>query len=467
MRAWLSSRAVACQSLVVAVAFASSACARFAEAFGPTSLRSIEIPFHTVTLDNGLRVLLNEDHRVPIVAIAVTYGVGTSDSPPDKPSLAHTFEHLMFQGSAHVAGQGHIQHLERVGAPRLGGVVDADVTTYFETVPANQLELALWLESDRMGFLIDGIDQQKLNRVRPVIENEERQRFDNAIVGRVGRFLLAAIFPEGHPYHNADAHLVEAATVTVEDARQFGRTYCLPNNATLALSGDFDSATAVTLVDRYFGSLPPGPRPSHPRATAVSLSGQVRLDLAAAVGREEVLIAWPTPALGQPGDAELEVAALTLQAGLLRSALVEPRPIALTVEARQHSFQRAGLFVIRIVLRPGSMAEAAIKAVDEQLRIVRDLAGGIVGALDAAHGIVNARLHGAQTLAGRADHLSRFDVLLGKPGYLWQEIDRYDSVGASDVRNAIVRYLPEEKRATVVVHADPSAPVGGRLVRKP
>ena len=467
MGTWRCASSGAFRALVVALAFASGACTRFAETTSPIDLRSVEVRFRTVTLANGLRVVLNEDHHVPLVAVAVTYGVGTSDSPRDRPDLAHTFEHLMFQGSAHVAGQGHRQYLERAGAPRIGGVTEVDTTRCFETVLANQLELVLWLESDRMGFLIEDIDQQKLDRVRPVIENEARQRGDNATIGHLSR-LLAAAFPEGHPYNNPSLELANNPAITVEDAKRFGRTYYRPNNASLALSGDFDPATAVAMVDRYFGSLPPGPRPVRRPVPVVSLTEEVRIDVAASVPREEVLIAWPTPALGQPGDAELDIAARTLQSGVLQSALVNARSIALAVEARQHSLQRAGLFVIRIVLHPGRTAEAALKAVDEQLRIVRDLpADGILGVRGASEGMINHLLLGMQTLAGRADRLSQFDVLLRQPGYPWQAIDRYDSVQTRHVRNAIVRYLHQSKRVTLVVHADASAPAGGRLVRRP
>jgi predicted Zn-dependent peptidase len=455
--------------LVVVIAFAAPACIdpRVAEIYGPTSLRSVKVPFQMVRLDNGLHVLLNEDHRVPVVAVDVTYGVGWSDDPPDKPSLAHTFEHLMFQGSAHIAGNGHFQHLERAGTARVGGMTDADRTEYFETVPANQIELALWLESDRMGFLVDSIDQTKVDRVRPVIDNESRQRGDNAIGGHVNDFVLAAVFPEGHPYHTKGAYNADAPRITVEDAKQFGRSYYLPNNAALALSGDFDPATAVVLVDRYFGSLAPGPAPTHVPGKSVSLASSIRLEVAAAVGREEVLLAWPTPALGQAGDAELDVAAWLFNSGFLRHILMEEKSIAFTAKAHQYSFQRAGLFVIRIVLRPNSTAETAIKTLDERFRILRGHSINPSWSTLATREIATDFLQSAQTVAGRASGLGQFDILMHKPGYLWQEIDRYDAIGPSDVRDAIVRYLPEQKRVIVVVHADPSAPVGGRLVKNP
>ena len=434
---------------------------------GPTSLRAVKVPFELVKLDNGLHVLLNEDHRVPIVAVDLMYGVGWGDDPLGKPSLAHTFEHLMFQGSAHVAANGHVQHLERIGAPRVGASTDADKTEYFETVPANQLELVLWLESDRMGFLVDGLNQNKLDRVRPVLENELRQRNDNAIAGHVGEFLRAAVFPEGHLYHGASQQGTEAATITVEDAKQFGRTYYLPNNASLALSGDFDPATAVALVDHYFGSLPPGPQPQHGPGKTVILAGTTRLDVAAAVERELVFIAWPTPALGEPGDAELDVAAFTLNAGFLHRVLVDETPLAFAAQARQNSWQRAGMFVIEVALRPGRSAEAALKVIDEQLKTLREFRIKRSWSTIATREVLTLALLDTQTVAGRASRLNRYDLLMHRPDYLWQEMDRYDAIGPSDVMETIARYLPEKKRVVLVVHADKSAPVGGRLVMTP
>jgi predicted Zn-dependent peptidase len=207
---------------------------RFADTEGAAGLRALKIPFQAVKLDNGLRVLLSPDHHVPVVAINITYGVGWTDDPAGKSSLAHVYEHLMFQGSAHVPRNGHSQHIERVGA-QAGAMTMSDATTYFEVVPSNELELALWLESDRMGFLVDGIDLQKLDRVRPVIENERRQRMDNAVGGHVGAFLLAAVFPERNPYHNIDTASGDPSSITVDDVKAFGRMSIGPLSAIFPL----------------------------------------------------------------------------------------------------------------------------------------------------------------------------------------------------------------------------------------
>ena len=457
-----------CRYLLV-LACASAACSTLGSSVitGPNSLRSVKIPFQTVMLDNGLQVILNEDHRVPVVAVDVIYGVGWSDDPPGKPSLAHYFEHLMFQGSAHVAANAHFEYLESAGAARIGGRTEPDITEYFETVPANQLELALWLESDRMGFMQDSLDSQKIERVRAVVDNEYRQRRDNATIGRALEFMFSAVFPQGHPYHGARKRPTDEETITLNDLQQLGRTYYIPNNASLALSGDFEPATAVALIDHYFGSLPPGPKPIRPPTRSISPVRPTLLHIAAAVEREQLLLAWPTPAVGQPDDAELDVAAFTLNTAFLRRVLIEETPVAVSARAHHFSGLQGGMFFIAIDLRPGWTAEAALQTVDKQLRLLRDFRVRQSWSLFASQSVLKEVLEGAQTTAGRAEKLNRYGVLMHNPGYLADEVARFDQIVPADVLDAIWRYLPDDNRVVALVHADRSAPVGGRLVEKP
>ena len=212
------------------------------------------------TLPNGLDVILSQDHRVPLVGVDVWYHVGPAYEAPGRTGFAHLFEHMMFQGSKHVPGDSHFRLLEGAGGTGLNGTTSFDRTNYFETVPANQLELALWLESDRMGFLLDEVDQAKLTNQQDVVRNERRQSTENAPYGIVQEAMFQALFPSGHPYHGVviGSH-ADIQAAKLEDVRSFFKQYYAPNNASLAIAGDFDKAATKKLIEKYFGSLKRGP----------------------------------------------------------------------------------------------------------------------------------------------------------------------------------------------------------------
>src|SRR5580658_9945621 len=213
-------------------------------------------------LDNGLELVLHEDHRTPIVTVNLWYHVGSKDEPKGKNGFAHLFEHVMFQGSKHVPEDTYFLDLERVGATDINGSTALDRTNYFETVPSNQLELGLWLESDRMGFLLDHVDQATFAGQRDVVKNERRQNYENAPYGLVGQYVHAELFPPDHPYHLltiGTPNDLDAATL--DDVKAFFRTWYVPNNATLVIAGDIDKTQARALVDKYFGPIPSGSVP--------------------------------------------------------------------------------------------------------------------------------------------------------------------------------------------------------------
>ena len=235
-----------------------------------------EFPFETYQLKNGLNVILLEDHRLPLVAVNLWYHVGPANERPGLTGFAHLFEHMMFEGSKYVGQKAHFLYLESAGASSINGTTDFDRTNYFETLPSNQLELALWLESDRMGFLLEKLDGEKLENQRDVVRNERRQSIENAPYGLVQEELFHQLFPQDHPYHASiiGSHAdIEAARL--EDVRSFFQLYYSPNNASLAIVGDIDPAKTRELVEKYFGPIPAGkpvPRPtvaalrSHPKS---------------------------------------------------------------------------------------------------------------------------------------------------------------------------------------------------------
>ena len=275
----------------------------------------IALATSSTRLDNGLEVILHEDHRTPIVAVEIWYHVGSKDEPAGRQGFAHLFEHLMFQGSKHVPEDTYFRYLERTGASNVNGTTNQDRTNYFETVPKNRLELALWLESDRMGFLLEHVDEQTFAGQREVVKNERRQNYENAPYGMVPRFVAEALYAAAHPYHHLTIGSLENLDrATLEDVRRFFRTWYLPSNATLVVAGDIDPQATRAVVDKYFGPIlgdrspEQGGRRRARRITAVSLDARRE----AARGRGGRRAA--------AGGGRLAVA------GLLRAGRRRPRP---------------------------------------------------------------------------------------------------------------------------------------------
>ena len=244
----------------------------------PQEARSPQVPdleVETYTLDNGLEVILHEDHTVPVVAVNLWYKVGSKDEAEGRTGFAHLFEHLMFQGSEHLDGE-YFAPLQRIGA-ELNGSTSSDRTNYYETVPSNALELALWLESDRMGFLLPSLSQGKLDNQRDVVKNERRQRVDNVPYGQAQERLLSALYPKGHPYHHPTiGSMADLTAATLGDVKNFFRRYYAPNNASLCLAGDFEPAVAKRQIETYFGPIPRGPdvEPLEPRVPTLEVAGR-------------------------------------------------------------------------------------------------------------------------------------------------------------------------------------------------
>src|SRR5262245_19405237 len=309
----------------------------------------MEIPFTRRTLDNGLDVLVHEDHNCPIVAINVWYHVGSKNEKPGRTGFAHLFEHLMFEGSQH-HDHGYFQPLQQAGAS-LNGSTNADRTNYWQVVPSNAVELALWMESDRMGYLLPALTEAKFNNQRDVVLNERRQNYENRPYGFAGMALVAELYPEDHPYHWLTIGAAEdLQAASLEDVSGFFRTYYHAANASLALAGAVRTDEAFRLVEDYFGSLPSAPVPgpvevtSPPRRTV-----EKRLLLEDRIELPRLYLAWHSPALFATDDAELDLVADVLAGGKtsrLYRALVYERRIATEVAASQNSRELSGYFQV-------------------------------------------------------------------------------------------------------------------------
>ncbi|HZI03913.1 MAG TPA: pitrilysin family protein [Archangium sp.] len=431
-----------------------------AKPLGP-GREALAIPYEKYTLPNGLEVLLAQDKKLPVVAVNVWYHVGAYHEQPGRTGFAHLFEHMMFQGSKHVPDDVHISMLEQLGATDLNGTTNFDRTNYFETVPSNHLATALWLESDRMGFLLDALDEKKMRTQQEVVKNERRQGVETRPYGIAQEKLWKTLFPAPHPYHGkVIGSLEDLDAATVEDVKGFFRTWYAPSNATLAVVGDFDPKEARPLIEKYFGTLPSGSKPEKPEVAPVKLTGEKVIRHDEVVGTLPlVTMSWHSPPYLSEGDATADVLANALATGKssrLYKRLVLEKGLAQSVSATQQSLGAQSVFSIDAVARPGVSSDALAKEMDAVLEEVRR--GGMTQQeLDRARTRFETQmLAGLQSvggIGGKADVLQSYNHYQGDPGYLDEDLARYDAVTADRVRDFAREYLKPDAR--VVLHAVP------------
>lgn len=422
------------------------------------------------TLGNGLEVILDEDHRTPIVTVNLWYHVGSKDEPARRNGFAHLFEHVMFQGSKHVAEDTYFRHLEKCGATSINGTTNTDRTNYFETVPANQLELALWLESDRMGFLLDHADEKTFASQREVVKNERRQNYENAPYGLVLEQMRAEIYPPTHPYHLLTIGTpADLDAAKMDDVRDFFRTYYVPNNATLVLSGDFDKKNALALVDKWFGPIPRGKAPPKKTPIKVEHKGETTIEMEAGVELPRVWVSWPTPAIFASGDAELDLLAHVLTGGKtsrLYKRLVYDLQIAQSVSASQASSELGSVFDIVATAKPGHTPAELLKVIDEELAKLQK--NGIEPAelARAKTSIVADMTFDLEKSSQRANRLNSYAHYVGDPAYLEKDVLRNTTPTTASVTQAATTWLKTDDRVVALVSTVKEAPIAGRLVKK-
>jgi zinc protease len=426
----------------------------------PAAARDIpRIAFEKYTLSNGLEVILSQNSRLPVVAVNLWYHVGPANEEPRRTGFAHLFEHMMFQGSKH-AGDGHLQMLEAAGASNLNASTSFDYTNYYQTVPSNQLELVLWLESDRMGYLLENVDQRALSNQQDVVRNERRQRTENAPYGLAQEAVFQTLFPEGHPYYGViiGSH-EDIQAARLDDVRRFFRQYYAPNNATIVIAGDFDPAQVKGLVDKYFGSLRRGPAVPPAKAEAPSIAEERRRVVPSRVELPRVYLAWHTPPAYGPVDAAADIAANVLgggRASRMYRSLVYEKQIAQDVSVFQYSLQLGSIFWIQATARPGHTAEELEKAIDEELAALRARPPDPSELEQARNRIETSQIGSLESISGLADRLNAYNHYLGTPEYVQQDVMRYRNVTAAAVHTFARDYLQPHTR--VVVHAVPGQP---------
>jgi zinc protease len=450
-------------NVLLALALTVAALAAPAAQAPPATADVPRLAFEKYTLPNGLEVILSQKKGLPMVAVNLWYHVGPANEDPGRTGFAHLFEHMMFQSSKHVPPDSHIRLLEAAGASDLNGTTDYDRTNYFETVPANQLELALWLESDRMGYLLEKVDQEALSNQQDVVRNERRQSVENQPYGLAEEAIVQAIFPNGHPYHgNVIGSHEDIQAAKLDDVKKFFRQYYAPNNASIAIVGDFDVADTKKLVDKYFGTLKRGPAVPKPSAPTPKIAAERRVTVPARVELPRVYMTWLTPAIFTPGDAEADITAQVLGGGRssrLYKKLVYERQIAQNVSAVQQSLILGSMFQIEATARPGHTAEELEKAIDEELAALRTQPPAVREIEMARNTIETNIIGGLERLGGFggiADRLNSYNHYLGTPDYLQKDIARYRAVTPNAVQAFARDQLPSTAR--VVLHAVPGQP---------
>ncbi|MGD8396747.1 MAG: pitrilysin family protein [Candidatus Eiseniibacteriota bacterium] len=415
------------------------------------------LAFETYRLDNGLRVILHEDHATPTVAVNVWYHVGSKNEVPGRTGFAHLFEHMMFQGSVH-HDDDYFKPLYAVGA-EVNGSTSEDRTNYWENVPADQLALALWLEADRMGYLLPAMTAERLANQKDVVQNEKRQ-YDNQPYARFDEMLARLLFPAGHPYgHTVLGSLEDIGAATAEDVSEFFRLYYAPNNASLAIAGDFDPAAARRLVEQYFGSIPPGHPVERMEAWVPVLDGVRRVRIEDQIELPRLYMVWPTPGWYEPGDAEADLLVHILAGGKqsrLYRSLVYEQQIAQDVDASQDSRELCGVFYLQATARAGHTLGELEAAIDTELRQL--LAEGVSRdelAL-AQTGLETDTIRSLQFIGGfggKADRLNRYAVLAGDPDYLDEDLARYRDATPELVTEHARQLLDLDRR--VIMHFEP------------
>jgi predicted Zn-dependent peptidase len=434
----------------------------------------MNLAFEKYTLSNGLDVILHQDPSIPVAAVNVWYHVGSQNEEPDRTGFAHLFEHIMFKGSKH-HNREYFMPLQEVGA-NINGSTSTDRTNYYEDVPAEYLELALWLESDRMGFLLDALDQASFDVERDVVKNERRQSYENRPYGLAGQEIRKALFPPNHPYHwqtiGSQEHLDAAS---LEDVKAFFRKFYAPNNASLAIAGDIDLQDARRMVERYFGDLTPaGPVPRIQRWLP-RLDDEVRLELEDNVQLQRLYFTWAGPPRFDAAEAALDVLISILGEGRssrLYRSLVYEKQCARDVSAYYSSMEIAGEIRVDATVAPGASLDDLEKAALAEIKRLQEAepsAEEVQRAVNRLEAHYVRQLESVGGFGGRADLLNFFNVFTGDPGRLNQDFERYLTVTPADVRRVANKYLGEGRVRLVVSPKSQVAPVAVELdrTRKP
>lgn len=404
----------------------------------------LNLPYQKEKLSNGLEYILYQDKSIPLVSVNIWYKVGSAYETKGKTGLAHLFEHMMFQGSENVQKEMHFRHIQEAGGT-LNGSTSTDRTNYFEKLPANYLELALWLESDRMGYFLPALTQEKLNNQKDVVKNERLERYDNQPYGLAWEILNFNIFPQGHPYSwSTIGYLTDIESYTLDDVKNFFNQYYSPDNACLVVAGDFEINKTRELIEKYFGSIKRTNNRHTPELMQFELKEVVTLEHKDNVQLERLYLAWKSEELFGLHDASLEIAADILSGSKnsrLFRRLVFEKQIAQDVVAFQYAGRFGGRFVIVSTARPGSSLDEIKNIIFEEINNAMQNGVNENELIKSKNGVKSQFIFSMQNLDTIADHLNYYNFVLNEPNSFQFDLDRYNNVSSNSIKEALNKYL--------------------------
>jgi zinc protease len=424
---------------------------------GQTPAPPLQVPYTLFQLANGLTVILHQDRSVPAVTVNVWYHVGSANEKPGRTGFAHLFEHLMFEGSKHVQEGVFDTLLESAGGNNNGSTTN-DRTNYFEDVPSNALELALFLESDRMAYLLDTMTPQRVDGQRDVVKNERRQSYENQPYGMASIEIDKMLWPATHPYNWPTIGYMEDLTAASHsDVVEFFKKYYAPNNASLVIAGDIDIPRTKTLVEKWFNEIPRGADVEPVAPPAAILTGVQKKTITDRVALPRLYLAWLTPRLYAPGDASLDLVSSVLAGGKnsrLYKRLVYDTQMAQDVAAFQQSGALGSQFQIIATARRGHTAAELQKVIDEELEKLRRDPPDAREVQRAINQVEASFYRRMERVSNKADSLNGYYFAGGGPDYFAEDLARYTSLSPSDVQAAAVRWLPADRRVELVVEPE-------------
>lgn len=430
----------------------------------------VSVSYEEFSLANGLNVIIHEDHTTPIAAINVWYHVGSKNEDPGRTGFAHLFEHVMFEGSKH-HNHGYFEPLQRVGAV-LNGSTTPDRTNYWENVPSNYLELALWLQSDRMGFLLEALDQQRFDVQRDVVKNERRQSYENRPYGMTHLTLQPIVFPTPHPYSwPTIGSQKDLDSADLEDVKAFFKHYYSPSNASIAIVGDVVTSDVIRLVEKYFGDIPPGPTINRIGRMDSNLKGRVSLTMMDKVQLKRLNLVWPTVPMFDENEAALSVLGVILGDGKssrLNQLLVHEKQIAHDVHVFNHPQEIAGEFHIQVTANPGQSLEEIEDLVFKELGKLRkeeprdEELNRAKNRIESSH---VSQLEKFGGFGGRADLLNEYKTFAGNTDLINSDLGRYTSITSQDISKAASLELGEDYVRLSVIPEEPRKSVATSLDR--
>ncbi len=430
-----------------------------ASAMAAPSASAPKLSVEQYQLGNGLTVLLSQDRRLPVVAVEVRYLVGSSHERPGRSGFAHLFEHLMFQGSQNYNDE-YFKPFEPIGA-KVNGTTNQDRTNYYERVPSNYLELALWMESDRMLHMLPALTQGGLDNQRDVVKNERRQRYENVPYGMSWIHLTKNVFPQGHPYHEPviGSHK-DLTAASLADVKGFFREYYAPANAVVTVVGDFKTEQVKAMVKKYFGAAAPGKRAVVPKSALPRLTKVKHVTTTDDVPLPRVMFAWPTPALFAKGDAELDLLSSVLSRGKtsrLYKPLVYEQKVAKDVAAFQASMRLGSFYVVRATAAPKVSVEKLEKALRKALTDALATPPTADELARAKNGYKKDFFQRLESVVSRASTLATYYQYTGNADFLAKDLARYTQPTSSQVHSAAKQWLKLDGHVRLDIVPGPKA----------